>query len=177
MPLVLPQQDIRSGGWHAPPGGPDARCLTRLPDELLALVLQFLDTRSRASAALVCKPLAALIMQPCSPVWGEVNLLEIQPQIEDWRDAEHYDVMLMSGGSAAALMRWWRRHGGPSAMSHCLRGSCSTRQCKLLANIRTYLVLTSSNSSSCPCFWACLPYNRVHSRASSLAAVIICARR
>lgn len=60
----------------------------------------------------MCKPLAALVMQPCSPVWGEVNLLEIQPQIDDWQDAEHYDVMLMSGSSAAALMRWWRRNVG-----------------------------------------------------------------
>lgn len=47
MPRVLSLQEIHVEGWNAPLGGPGERVLTQLPDELLALVLQFLDMRSR----------------------------------------------------------------------------------------------------------------------------------
>lgn len=62
--MLLPSR-YRRAGWNAPPGGPGAQTLTQLPDELLAVVLKFLDVPSRCVQTKANFPVTYVVVIKC----------------------------------------------------------------------------------------------------------------
>lgn len=58
--------------------------------------------------ALVCKRMATLLMQPCTPAWEHVSLQRLWPQVES-RQVRHWDVLLLPD-RVGPLLRWWYRN-------------------------------------------------------------------
>ena len=49
--------------------------ITKLPDEVLCLVLQHLDFQGKCGMQLVCRKFSALLSSPPPGLWGELNLV------------------------------------------------------------------------------------------------------
>ena len=48
--------------------------ITKLPDDVLSLVLQHMDFQEKCTMQLVCRKFSALLSSPLPGLWGEVNL-------------------------------------------------------------------------------------------------------
>ena len=49
--------------------------ITRLPDDVLCLVLQHIDFQAKCSVQLVCKKFSALLSNPPTGLWGKLDLV------------------------------------------------------------------------------------------------------
>ena len=49
--------------------------ITKLPDDVLTLVLQHMDFQEKCTMQLVCRKFSALLSNPPPGLWGEVNLV------------------------------------------------------------------------------------------------------
>ena len=49
--------------------------ITKLPDDVLSLVLQHLTFQQKCTTQLVCRKFSALLSSPPPGLWGEVNLV------------------------------------------------------------------------------------------------------
>ena len=58
-----------------PPGVVSGSMLTKLPDDVLGLVLQHISFQEKCCMQLVCRRFSALLSSPPSGLWGELNLV------------------------------------------------------------------------------------------------------
>ena len=49
--------------------------ITKLPDEVLCLILQHIDFQGMCGMQLVCRKFSALLSSPPPGLWGELNLI------------------------------------------------------------------------------------------------------
>ena len=49
--------------------------ITKLPDDVLSLVLQHMDFQEKCTMQLVCRKFSALLSSPPPGLWGEVDLV------------------------------------------------------------------------------------------------------
>ena len=49
--------------------------ITKLPDEVLSLVVQHMDFQEKCMMQLVCRKFSALLSHPPPGLWGRVNLV------------------------------------------------------------------------------------------------------
>ena len=78
------------------------KMITKLPDEVLGLVLQHVDFQEKCGMQLVCRKFGALLSSPPPGLWGELNIVT---DIINSIDREHRDLISRQVPHIAILLR------------------------------------------------------------------------
>ena len=76
--------------------------ITKLPDEVLCLVLQHLNFQGKCGMQLVCRKFNALLSSPSPGLWGELNLVS---DILDSTNIKQNDLLSRQVPQVLTLLR------------------------------------------------------------------------